>query len=851
MKGKLHHALGPAIVVVLFLVAAWVLHHALGGQRYHEVVAQIKGLPPQRILLALLLTALSYFALTGYDSLAFRYIRHPLPYPKIAVAAFIGYAFSNNIGNTMITGTSVRYRLYSAWGLSTVEIAKVVSFCMVTFWLGVFATSGCVLTLDPARIIPWLHWPPWVMRLVGLILLGVVGFYLVWSILRKHPLMIRDWEFPVPPFWLSLCQIVVTCVDLVLAGTVLYVLLPADPELSYPAFVSIYMVAVVLGLVSHVPGGLGVFEGVFLHLMPAGMAPPTVIGCLLVYRGVYYLLPLGVAALLLGVHELVLRKEAVSRLARFFGQWVPGMVPNALALTTFVGGAILLFSGATPGVGWRMAWLRDFLPLPVLEVSHFLGSIVGVGLLLLAHGLQRRIDAAYLLSIVLLLFGILVSLLKGFDYEEAIALTIMLTALLPSRGYFYRRASLLSERFTVGWVAGIAVVLVCTVWLGLFSHKHVEYRHWEWWSFTLSAEVPRFLRATVGALIVALLVATARLLRPARKPIIAATATAWDEVRAIVAESPDTSAHLALLGDKTFLFSESGKAFIMYGVEGRSWVAMGDPVGPVGERADLIWQFRELSDEHDGWPVFYQVETADLSLYLDLGLTLLKIGEEARVPLEAFSLEGGSRKNLRRWQRRLEEDEYRFEVVPASAVPALLPELRAVSDAWLADKHTREKRFSLGLFDERYLSQCPAALVRLHGRLIAFANLWLGAGRGEFSIDLMRHLPTAPPALMDYLFVHLLLWGQAEGYAWFNLGMAPLSGLEDRALAPLWHRLGAMIFRHGEHFYNFQGLRQYKEKFDPEWRPMYLASPGGLALPRVLANIAALVSGGLKGVVTK
>ena len=104
---------------------------------------------------------------------------------------------------------------------------------------------------------------------------------------------------------------------------------------------------------------------------------------------------------------------------------------------------------------------------------------------------------------------------------------------------------------------------------------------------------------------------------------------------------------------------------------------------------------------------------------------------------------------------------------------------------------------------------------------------------------------------MEYLFVKLMLWARDEGYREFDLGMAPLSGFERRALAPAWQRLGALVYRHGEHFYHFRGLRQYKEKFDPEWEPRYLATPGGLAIPRILANVTGLVSGGLAGVVRK
>jgi phosphatidylglycerol lysyltransferase len=178
--------------------------------------------------------------------------------------------------------------------------------------------------------------------------------------------------------------------------------------------------------------------------------------------------------------------------------------------------------------------------------------------------------------------------------------------------------------------------------------------------------------------------------------------------------------------------------------------------------------------------------------------------------------------------------------------------LRAVSDGWLAAKHTREKGFSLGRFEEGYVRRFPVAVVRIQGRIVAFANLWLGTARKTMSMDLMRYDPeTAPAGVMEYLLIELMLWGQAQGYRAFTLGMAPLAGLEHRELAPLWSRAGALLFQHGEHFYNFQGLRAYKEKFDPVWEPRYLASPGGLALPRILANVAGLIAGGLRGVVAR
>ena len=178
-------------------------------------------------------------------------------------------------------------------------------------------------------------------------------------------------------------------------------------------------------------------------------------------------------------------------------------------------------------------------------------------------------------------------------------------------------------------------------------------------------------------------------------------------------------------------------------------------------------------------------------------------------------------------------------------------ELRAVSDEWLAEKSAAEKGFSLGYFDDAYLLRFPVAVIEQDNRIQAFANVWPGAGGVEVSIDLMRHRRDAPNGVMEALFVHLMLWGKQQGYRWFALGMAPLSGFEQSAVASLWNRVGAFVYEHGESLYNFQGLRAYKEKFNPVWEPRYLACPGGLRLPRILADVSALVAGGYRRIFLK
>jgi phosphatidylglycerol lysyltransferase len=276
-----------------------------------------------------------------------------------------------------------------------------------------------------------------------------------------------------------------------------------------------------------------------------------------------------------------------------------------------------------------------------------------------------------------------------------------------------------------------------------------------------------------------------------------------------------------------------------------------DPVGPQSEWPELVWRFLEMAREQGGRASFYQVRPQTLPVYLDAGLRAFKLGEYAYVPLPDFSLKGKARSDLRQALNRGEREGMHLDVLPAPVAPDMLAELRAVSQSWLMEHATAEKSFSLGSFTDDYVQRLPIATVRIGTRLIAFATLMTTGSRFEAGVDLMRHVPGAPNGTMDFLFARLLLHFQSEGFQRFGLGMAPLSGMADHPLATRWHRLGRLLFAHGENFYNFQGLRAFKEKFAPEWEARYLAAPGGLAPLFVLADVAALISGGLRGVISK
>ena len=863
--------LGAAAMIIVLLAAMLLLREELAGTGYRRVMFALQAMPRGQILAALATTLVAYVMLSGYDLLALFYIGARVTPARVLLSSSLSYGISQTLGFPLLTGNAVRVRFWSAWGLSTEEMARAAAFVGTTFTVGIITVSGAALLIEPEGTLQLLHLPDVLSRTVGVTLLLISATYIGWSAKRGGtPIRVAGWEFPVPSSTLAVMQIALALIDWCVASLVLYVLLPEGRVVEYVPFLGLFVLAQTVGVLSHVPGGIGVFETLMvLALKPIIRAEDTVVA-LLAYRAVYYLVPFVASVLTLLLLELVRQREHIPAIIdktqatyRSVSAWVrvlQPLLPTAIGTSTFLGGVILLFSGATPAARGRVHTLTQVLPLGLVEFSHFIASIVGVGLLILGWALRRRLDAAWGLTVSLLCVGIVSSLLKGLDYEEATALSAVLLIILPARSAFYRKTQLTSEPLSPGWIVSILAVVGASVWVGMFAYRHVDYSADMWWDFAVRGNAPRFLRATAGVVGVVLLFGVSRLLRHATYTPAAPSPADIAHAAKIVAASPASTPSLALLADKSLLYNDAGTAFVMYGVAGRSWIAMGDPVGPHDAGTEAAWRFKLEADSHGARPVFYQVGADRLPLYIDLGLTLLKVGEEAFVSLPTFSLSGADRRWMRRNLNDAEKDGMTFEVVPASAVPALLPTLRAISDEWLGTKSAREKGFSLGRFDDAYLSHFPTALVRAPteqgNEIVAFANLWCGARGGEISPDLMRRSSRAPRGVMDFLFIQLLLWGQREGYSMANLGMAPLAGLSSPTLgrpelAPLWSRAGAFLYGRGEQFYNFQGLRAFKSKFSPIWMPRYMASPGGFALPRVLANVTTLISGGVTGIVHK
>lgn len=300
---RVSHLLPSLLGVVLFGLSLWAIGHELREFSPEELLRSLQAIPWQFLLLAIGLTFLNYIALTGYDALALQYIRHRLPYSKTALVSVISYAVSNSVGFALLSGSAIRYRFYIPWGLSATQIAYIIAFCNISFWLGLLTVGGLIFILQPVAVPALLHLPFTSVRPIGGIFLTVILGYLIWNGISQKALRLGSWVLPHLPVKLCLLQLLITSLDWFFAAGVFYTLLPHASAVPLLVFFGVYLLAQLAGVISNVPGGLGVFETVMLLLLSPPISSAELFGALIAYRGIYYFLPLAIAVVLLGWHE--------------------------------------------------------------------------------------------------------------------------------------------------------------------------------------------------------------------------------------------------------------------------------------------------------------------------------------------------------------------------------------------------------------------------------------------------------------------------------------------------------------------------------------------------------------------
>jgi phosphatidylglycerol lysyltransferase len=832
-------------LAIAFGLVAFVLvfGDVIAGVDYSETIRTLRRLPSDRVALAVAATLLSYVGFVGREATALAYVGASVPRLALWLCAVSAAALGNVAGFGVLTGAAVRYRIYGAVGVTPFDIARVVAFVMAGFVIGLAVVGGGAAIAEAAEVGAMFGWPPGLARATGVVAVLASTIVLVGapsiSRLRGH------W-FAAFSHRAILSQVVWTAVRLVGAAAALWALLPPG-MIGLAPFLPLYSAAAALAALSHVPGGVGIFEFTVLWALRGHAAPEAVAAALIGYRAIYFVLPLLFSAANFAAFEARAAFDPApprpdDRIARAAER----LTPTFVSVVAFGLGVLLIVSGATPTFGARLDLLSRHVPLWLLEASSFLGSILGVAFLFLARGLIDRRDGAWRLAAAAALASLMFSLLKGLAFGEAALLICFLALLLATRQRFTRPTSLFDQPFTWGWFVGVGAILASAFGVLWLAFHDSQTGIGDSWAFAFDAQAPRALRAVLGASVAAAGFALWLLLRAPSGRAAPPDGESLARALAVIDAGPRGEALMALMGDKTLMFSPSGRSFLMYGKRGRSWIALFDPIGPREEWRDLVTAFVQLAAAYGGRASFYQARPENVTFYLDLGFSAMKLGEEAVVDLDAFTLKGGAFHHLRYALKRGERDGLSFEWLDAEAATARFDDLALISTAWLEARRGEEKGFSVAAFEPNFLARQRVALVSERGRPVAFASVMATRMGREATLGLMRFVETDSPVTMDFLITRLALALREQGFARFSLGAAPLAGVAPTALSTRWGRIAGFIWRHGDRFYNFQGLRAFKNKFSPSWEPRYFVSSGAIGPFVALADAVALIGAGAK-----
>jgi phosphatidylglycerol lysyltransferase len=616
--------------------------------------------------------------------------------------------------------------------------------------------------------------------------------------------------------------------------------------IQFGALVAGFSVGELFLIVSPIPMGIGVVEGLMvLAYNSLGVPTETAAVVTLAFRGLSLWLPLFIGFFLL--------RRVKSFGAEEYSRAEVSSV-RAVALLTALMGLVNLISAITPSWPTRLLLIEQFSPLGITHGGHLAIALTGFALLVLARGLWQRKRLAWVLTLLILDASIVSHLLKGLDYEEAIMAGVLAAWLFILYPHFHARPDRPAYRQglqvltiavlytlaygTVGYYSlgqqfqadfGLGTAFVQAV-LRFVPLRHQGLGAGTGFSEYFASSIYMVGAVTTGcALFMALRPALVR--PPATKPEVR-------KARAVVeAYGYPSLSRLALLDDKSYYFSVAGSV-VAYVVEGRVALALAGPVGPISDIATAIRGFQVHCAENGWCPAFHQVRSDYLEHYRAAGFVATCVGQEAIVDLQMFSPAEDISNTLWLPVNRLNNLGYRVQVFAPPLQDALLRELSFVSDEWLVTIRGGEKRFSLGWFEEDYIRNCPVAVVYTRENLVgAFTNIISGCHHNEVGVDLVRHRHDVPNGLMEFVFVNMIRWAKGEGYKTFNLGLTALAdtaeNLDDAETTWSLHYINEHIAR----FYRHTGSRSFKQKFRPRWSSLYLVYPAGISLASVTMSL--------------
>lgn len=851
-------------VRALFPLLIIALVYREGRQELKELnlgrtMQELRDLSSPAIIQMLIISLLAVSVMSAYDYLIRGHFQLKIGLWSTFRYAWIANTFNNIIGFAGLAGVGLRTLLYKKSGVPTSVLTPAIVFLsplMITglsllSWANIFGLLPAADLMETHR---WLRFAIWGMAL-----------YLPFFVFVQRSSLYAKWinrgKGRTP--WITVtASVTASFLEWLFAGIAFWTI--GNHLLGGVHFItifSIYAIAAIAGILSMAPGGIGAFDLIaLLGLTQMGYESDQAMAVLVIFRLFYYIIPwlvgLVLAALEIGLQGKKMLERNGPGLETSLNLWQrtwrwPGQLPFlsdlgvwALGQLVLAGGLILLLSAATPELLYRLQFTETHFSLPVMRLSHFLSVLIGFMLILISGGIALRIRRAFVWTSIFLFAGAVFSFTKGFDYEEALFLLFVLLLLWISRARFYRISVPLTRQNGIWLLALSSIIAFGYSLLGSYSHRGFLKRLPQGMQPEWLQQHSHFAFTAAGCLILAwLLFLLILMLKPQTWVHVRADRNQLERLENYLKQNPGNSmTHLLFLGDKSLYWSQGGRVLLPYARVRDKLVVLGDPLGPLNLISKAIGEMREEADRYGLNVVFYQATPAYLQIYHEQGYQSFTMGEEAVVPLDAFASSSKNNADLAGVRERFEQERYAFEIARPPHSETMLKELSSISNEWLSGR--TEKGYSLGWFNKSYLQRVPVALLRsTQGEMLAYASIASGYDEGkDLSIGLMRHRRKMPNGIMEFLLLRLLEWSQIQGYTRFSLGNAPLPAIGYRMGLHREEKLAHLVFKRGSRGYGFEGLRRYKEKFDPEWEPRYVAYPATLSLPILMLDLLRLVS---------
>ncbi len=614
----------PALVGVgLLFGAIYVVQMEFRSLKMDDIAAALAAIPVLALVFSFFWTFMSYYVLTFYDLLGTIYAGHRVAYLRVCFASFCAYTLSHNLGFAAVSGAAVRYRLYSHWGLTAMQIAKLVAFCSLTFALGGLVLGGVVLFLEPGAV-PFFgeRLPRWAMYLIGAAMWAVViGYVTLSRVVGSFRILGHTIELP--GFRLALSQVVLATVDVIMTATIFYALLPHADGLTLLRFMAVYLTSYTAGLAANLPGGIGVFDTVMLVGLSPWLDAPVIVGAIVVFRLYYYIIPLFIAGAMFAGNELLVRGGSMMRGVRTLAGWSEPDFPIAIATGAVALSGTLLMSVGMLAPPPEFTWIDNELQQIVGRAGQFVPSLIGAGLLVFAVGLSRRVHLAWSATLAFLLVGAAFSFAQGQRLWVGAVLLVVMALIAPFHRAFYRHARLLSGPLQASTALPLLVLAACVLALAGFARQARFMYGFAWWEIVASPDMPASLRVTVALAVALGLFAIWSLIRPGRVPM-----QVWDDAaRERLLELGGSPPMMA----DGLVWGENGTAALAFRRHGRILLGLGDPAGDPHDRASAVWQLRDLALKENRRPAFWRAGPDLLGVYADLGLTALPLGADSRL----------------------------------------------------------------------------------------------------------------------------------------------------------------------------------------------------------------------------